>query len=342
MKKHQIGTVTPSTYVPLVRVLDPAEGNDNDRHADRFARIAWSTITEPGDRVAGRIIQALGAVGALRQLLYGIGPGDDQIVDQDWADAVERWKPRAGAHLENALRAAREAAKFGMKYVVPADTQWPAQLDDLGDQRPHGLWVRGNVVALDVPVTKLVAIVGARAATGYGEHVTVELAGGLVDRRVGIVSGGAYGIDGTAHRAALASQGLTIAVLAGGLDRFYPSGHEALLTRVVDRGAVVSELPPGASPTRWRFLLRNRIIAALAGGTIVVEAGWRSGSLNTAMHARTLGRPVGAVPGPVTSASSAGCHRLIREEGATCVTNADEVAQLVDPEYVSTRADIKL
>ncbi len=174
-----------------------------------------------------------------------------------------------------------------------------------------------------------IALVGARAATGYGEHVTIEAASGLVDRGFAIVSGAAYGIDGAAHRAALASQGTTVAVLAGGLDRFYPSGHEQLLGRIADRGVVVAEVPPGTTPTKWRFLLRNRLIAALSGATVVVEAGWRSGSLNTAGHAATLGRPIGAVPGPVTSAASAGCHRLLREFAAICVTTADEMAELV-------------
>lgn len=177
-----------------------------------------------------------------------------------------------------------------------------------------------------------IAIVGARAATGYGEHVTVEVSSGLVDRGFAIVSGGAYGIDGTAHRAALASRGITVAVLAGGLDRFYPAGHEQLLARIVDRGVVVAEVPPGTTPTRWRFLLRNRLIAALSNATVVVEAGWRSGSLNTANHAGTLGRPLGAVPGPVTSAASAGCHRLLRELAAICVTTADEMAELAGVE----------
>lgn len=156
----------------------------------------------------------------------------------------------------------------------------------------------------------------------------MEASAGLVDRGYTIVSGAAYGIDGMAHRAALASSGQTIAVLAGGVDRFYPSGHEALLTRIVEEGAVVSELPCGAAPTKWRFLQRNRLIAAMSQATIVLEAGWRSGSLNTAGHAAALGRPLGAVPGPVTSAASAGCHRLIREFDAVCVTNADEMAQL--------------
>jgi DNA processing protein len=132
-----------------------------------------------------------------------------------------------------------------------------------------------------------------------------------------------------AHRSALASGGNTIAFLAGGVDRFYPSGHDALLHRIVDNGAVISELPCGSSPTKWRFLQRNRLIAAASAATVVIEAGWRSGSLNTAGHAAALGRPLGVVPGPVTSASSAGCHRLLRETDAILVTNAAEMAELI-------------
>jgi len=156
----------------------------------------------------------------------------------------------------------------------------------------------------------------------------MEITAGLVERGHTIVSGAAYGIDGMAHRAALASAGRTVAYLAGGVDRFYPSGHDALLTRIVETGAVVSELPCGSAPTKWRFLMRNRLIAASTKATLVVEAGWRSGSLNIAGRAVALGRPLGAVPGPVTSAASAGCHRLVRECGAIVVTNADEAAEL--------------
>ena len=189
------------------------------------------------------------------------------------------------------------------------------------------MWVRGrpDALAWSVPT---IALVGARAATGYGEHVAMEASAGLVDRGFAIVSGGAYGIDGMAHRAALASDGTTIAFLAGGIDRFYPLGHESLLSRIAQTGAVVSELPCGAAPTKWRFLQRNRLIAAASQATVVLEAGIRSGSLNTAGHAAALGRPLGAVPGPVTSPASAGCHRLLREFDAVCVVDADQMAEL--------------
>ncbi len=180
-----------------------------------------------------------------------------------------------------------------------------------------------------------VALVGARAASAYGEHVAMELSAGLARCGVAVISGAAYGIDGAAHRAALAAGGVTVALLAGGVDRPYPAGHTALLDRIAASGAVVGEVPCGAAPTKWRFLQRNRLIAALADATVVVEAGQRSGSLNTAGHAAQLGRPLGAVPGPITSAASAGCHRLLREFDARCVTSADEVIELfADPSPV--------
>jgi DNA processing protein len=171
--------------------------------------------------------------------------------------------------------------------------------------------------------------VGARAATSYGEHVASELAAGLAQSEVTVVSGAAYGIDGAAHRAALASDGRTFAYLAGGCDRSYPTGHSDLLERIAASGAVISEVPCGAAPTKWRFLQRNRLIAAATDATIVVEAGLRSGSLNTAGHAAALGRPLGAVPGPVTSAASAGTHRLLREFDAVCITGAADARELV-------------
>jgi DNA processing protein len=301
---------------------------------ERFARAAWTVIAEPGDGDAGGLVAALGAERAWRMVAASAGSGViadaateaglDRPADV-WVDALKRWRPRHDP--APVVLALRQAARFGMRLLVPGDDAWPSAVDDLQRHAPPALWVRGDP-ALLARLGRSAAIVGARASTGYGDHVAIEVASGLVDRGFAIVSGGAYGIDGAAHRAALASRGVTVAVLAGGLDRFYPSGHEQLIGRIVERGAVIAEVPPGTAPTRWRFLQRNRIIAALSGATIVVEAGWRSGALNTASHAATLGRPIGAVPGPVTSATSAGCHRLLREGAAVCVTNADEIAEL--------------
>ncbi|MDF1478730.1 DNA-processing protein DprA [Leifsonia sp. H3M29-4] len=313
----------------LVRAIT-ARDLDRDAIEERFARATWTAIAEPGDRVAGRLIAVLGAPRALAAVVERWSPAElaaavNGLPETELDQAQQRWQPRLNS--SNALLALRQAARFGTRLRVPGDALWPDAMDDLGDHAPLALWTRGTDAALEA-IPRSMALVGARAATGYGEHITMEASAGLVDRGYAIVSGAAYGIDGMAHRAALASHGQTVAFLAGGVDRFYPTGHEALLTRIVEHGVVVSELPPGSAPTKWRFLQRNRLIAAAGRATIVLEAGWRSGSINTAGHANDLSRPVGAVPGPVTSAASAGCHRLIREHGATLVTTPEEMAEL--------------
>ncbi len=326
----------------LIRAI-AGEELDRDAILDRFARATWTGIAEPGDRVAGLVVEALGAADSLEGVVSRwpaaqwaaavSATGVDGIPESEFAEALARWSPRLKS--EPALLALRQAARYGARLLTPDVPEWPEGMSDLGLHAPLALWMRGTDAALDA-LSNSIALVGARAATGYGEHVTMEASAGLVDRGFAIVSGAAYGIDGMAHRAALASHGVTVAFLAGGVDRFYPSGHDALLTRMVAEGAVISELPPGQPPTRWRFLQRNRLIAAASQATIVLEAGWRSGSLNTAGHASEIGRPVGAVPGPVTSAASAGCHRLIRDYDATLVTNAEEMAELM-PGHESTR-----
>jgi len=326
--------VAENEAVPLLTAL-AGRDLDRDEQLELFARAAWSGIAEPGDRLAGVLVGQLGAVEALRTVLTAptvdglLGRlrdgGASDVQEQHVDDALARWRPRL--EMSATVHAMRQAARVGARLLVPADALWPAGVDDLDEHAPIALWVRGTDAAL-AAIPRSIALVGARAATGYGEHVTMEASAGLVDRGYAIVSGAAYGIDGMAHRAALASHGQTVAFLAGGVDRFYPSGHDALLTRIVAEGAVISELPCGQAPTKWRFLQRNRLIAAASRATVVLEAGWRSGSLNTAGHASTLGRPLGAVPGPVTSAASAGCHRLIRDFTAVCVTNPDEMAEL--------------
>lgn len=287
--------------------------------SERDARMAWSAIIEPGDQDVHNFCALSGGFAAgLAALREGRAPG------QAYDAPMARWGERLRA--ANPQRIRRDCLRHGIDAVIPGDPEWPARLEDLGEHRPVILYTRGDASLL--VHERLVALVGARAATGYGEHVAMEMSAQLTERGCTIVSGAAYGIDGMAHRATLAAEGKTIAVLAGGLDRFYPSGHDALLQRIVENGLIVGELPPGAPPTKWRFLQRNRLIAALSAATVVIEAGYRSGSLNTAGHALSLGRPVGAVPGPVTSAASAGCHRLIRDLGATLVTDTDEVMQL--------------
>ncbi|MCU1636937.1 MAG: dprA [Cryobacterium sp.] len=306
--------------------------------ATTFASAAWSCIAEPGDGTAGFLVGRLGASTALAAVIdpgmrarladalrdTGVDQRDDLAARID--QGLQRWRPRLRS--SDVIVALQQAERSATKLLLPGDGLWPAAVDDLGAHAPLVLWWRGVPAAFE-SLTLSIALVGARAASGYGEHVAMEVAAGLADRGFAIVSGAAYGIDGMAHRSALASRGLTVAFLAGGVDRFYPSGHDSLLARIAEVGAVVSELPCGSAPTKWRFLQRNRLIAASSRATVVLEAGWRSGSLNTAGHAAAMGRPLGAVPGPVTSPTSAGCHRLIREYGAVCVTNAAEMAELV-------------
>lgn len=307
-----------------------------------FARAAWTSIAEPGDGVAGAVVGILGAavaltavveswpadrlVGSLSAKVDENGAGDAAGLGAELQQALARWRPRLSS--VDVIRSLEQAQRTGTALLLPGDPLWPVGVDDLGRHAPHALWWRGRPEAV-AALRNSIALVGARAASGYGEHVALEAAAGLVDRGLAIVSGAAYGIDGMVHRSALASSGMTVAFLAGGVDRFYPSGHDALLTRIVEAGAVMSELPCGAPPTKWRFLQRNRLIAASSGATVVLEAGWRSGSLNTAGHAAALGRPLGAVPGPVTSPTSAGCHRLLRDYDAICVTSAAEMAELI-------------
>jgi DNA processing protein len=247
--------------------------------------------------------------------------------DLEYQTGMARWLPRHGAAEFAAVLA--QLTVHNIQTVIPGDDNWPGERFEsrLGETVPVILYVRGDAALLNQP-RNIVGLTGARAATGYGEHVAMELAAGLVDRGYVLATGAAYGIDGMVHRTVLASRGKTIAVLAGGVDRSYPSGHESLLERIADDGAVVSEMPPGASPTKWRFMSRNRIIVALADALVVVEAGFRSGSLNTASHASAMGVPLGAVPGPITSPASAGCHRLIRESGAACITSVGEIVEL--------------
>jgi len=221
------------------------------------------------------------------------------------------------------------AAAAGGRLICPGDGEWPVVLDDLRwvNRDCFGLWVIGNRSLADL-TERAVAMVGTRVATDYGVRVTSDIATGLADRGWTVVSGLAFGIDGAAHGAALAVGGLTVAVLACGVDVPYPEGHRALYERIAAEGLICSEHPPGASPQRPRFLVRNRVIAALGAGTVVVEAALRSGARSTAGHATALNRHLMVVPGPVTSATSAGCHALLRERpDAVVVTRAEDVIE---------------
>lgn len=296
---------------------------------DLTARAAWSIITEPGDTTAGAFTQALGHDAALanansdRNTLIA-ALTETGTSEEDAHTAATRWIPRTRTlHLEQVLE---DTHNKGITLIDPATIPG---LSDLGNAAPHIIWARGDIATLTRPLTDRIALVGARAASAYGENIAHEFASDLANREVTIVSGAAYGIDGNAHRGALAAGGTTIAWLAGGIDRPYPLGHSELINRIASHGVIASEVAPGTAPTKWRFLSRNRIIAAHSAATVIIEAGWRSGSLNTAGHASTLGRTLGAVPGPITSAASAGCHRLLREYDAQIVTSAHDAYELL-------------
>ncbi len=253
--------------------------------------------------------------------------------------ALEAWARRAAGHPDvDPARELAVATLAGMRLVCPGDDEWPAGLWDLDRLGPGGelaaplaLWVRGRL-SLAEAVTRAVGVVGSRAASSYGLHVAGELGFRLAEEGWTVVSGAAYGIDAAAHRGALTAPGPTVAVLACGADVPYPRSHDALLARVAEAGLIVSEAPPGGLPLRRRFLVRNRLIAALSAGTVVVEAGVRSGALSSARHARRIGRAVMGVPGPVTSGLSAGCHLILRQwPESVLVTNADEVIECVGP-----------
>ncbi|MDJ1372008.1 DNA-processing protein DprA [Gulosibacter molinativorax] len=318
----------------LAGILGPLVGTsaglDDETVMRTFARLTWNTVVEPGDADAGLLTELLGPevcfvladgqVDAVAGALSSLGSGAF-----DLAGTMARWAPRLD--LDRVLGLCRSATQLGLRFLPPESVAWPHQVDDLGPHAPQGLWLRGDVDAL-ARGRGSVAIVGSRASTPYGDRVAGDLAAEISARDIAVVSGGAYGIDAAAHRATLASTGNTIAVLAGGGDRLYPSGNRALLERICDEGVVITEAPVGQPPTRWRFLQRNRLISALAQAVVVVEAGARSGALNTANHAMHLGRPLGAVPGPVTSASSVGCHGLLRDQLARLVAHSNDLYEL--------------
>jgi DNA processing protein len=287
---------------------------------------AWaylSRVAEPPCAQLAALVRCVGPVEAADRIRRG-------LIDDDLArhTGARREIDRAAADLE--LLASR-----GGRLITPDSDEWPllafaafgaAEVRARGGP-PMVLWALGPE-RLDAVAQRAAAVVGTRASTAYGEQVTGDLAAGLAEHDVAVVSGGAYGIDGAAHRAALSGDGITAAVLAGGLDIPYPSGHSALLHRIAQHGLLFTEYPPGVRPARHRFLTRNRMVAAVAGAVVVVEAGLRSGAANTAAWARALGRVVAAVPGPVTSSASAGCHALLRN-GAELVTRAGDVVELV-------------
>lgn len=300
---------------------------------ERIARIALSMVAEPNDPTTGYVLARHGGVETLRLI-----ETDDEVPGLARADVL-MWRERLTTRVTpRVLDQIAQAERHGFGTLIPSDKEWPAGLNDLGERAPYLLWTRGAASFLTTPLSDRATITGSRAATSYGEHVAGELATGLADEERVVVSGGAYGIEGAAHKSVLAASGQTIAVSAGGLDRPYPAGHSELLGRIGDVGLLVSELPPGAAPTRHRFLARNRLLAALSGATVIPEAGPRSGSMTTVIAAHELGRGVGAVPGPVTSATSSGPNQLIRQGFAQLITEPSELLVLLDADEVPSRA----
>lgn len=291
---------------------------------ERTARMVLSMVVEPEDAVTGRLLATVGGVETLRLAesdspVPGLGDVDAQV-----------WRGHfAAPGIDSLDERLLQARRTGFGVLIPSDDEWPSSLGDLGERTPYVLWTRGASSFLARPLADLVTLTGARASTSYGEHVTGTLASDLVAAERIVVAGGAYGIEGAAHRAALATGGGTIAVLANGVDRAYPAGHSELLGRISDVGLLVSEVAPGATPTRHRFLARARLMAALSAATVVVEAGARSGSMKVAHNAQQLGRVVGAVPGPVTSATSVGPHCLLRSGEARLVADSTDLEQMI-------------
>jgi DNA processing protein len=299
---------------------------------EAYARAALTYLAEPTDRWLGQLIRVSSATAALDAIRTGSVPSGAGLPRGKGREAMraamERWRTRLPElPAPEEVTALRQS---GIRLVCPGDPEWPGQLADLGDDQPYALWLRGNA-DLRFSCLRSVAIVGARAATAYGSYVATEFAASVAARGLAVVSGGAFGVDAAAHRGALGADGVTVAVLACGLDMAYPAAHAELFDAIAAQGVLVSEWPPGRHVSRLRFLVRNRVIAALATGTLVVEAGQRSGAVNTARHARDLSRRLMAVPGPVTSELSAGCHQIIREWQGMLVTSAAEVIEHVSP-----------
>lgn len=238
-------------------------------------------------------------------------------------------------------------SRLGGRLVTPDDAEWPTEVLDsafgfaasgYSDHArsyqadavaPHALWVRG--ASLRQLCAQAVSLVGTRAASQYGKQAAQLVTAGLSDCGWTVVSGGALGIDTVVHTTALNRRGATMVVLACGIDRYYPARNTPMLQAIADsdNGAVVTEYPPGLAPQRHRFLTRNRLVAALSQGTVVVEAAWRSGALNTLSWAAAFGRVAMAIPGPITTPGSLGCHERIRNGQAQLVCSADEIRELV-------------
>ena len=277
---------------------------------DRIARVALSLLLMPGDERLITQVHTLGAPQTIESLCSGVGP--------------KQACQRIDLAIHQAKAVLDKAVQQGFRFIIPTDAKWPEQLNDLDNEMPIGLWVRGDADFASL-FQHAIAIVGSRASTAYGERIAAELGTLTSDHGYAVISGAAFGIDAAAHRGALGAGGQTVAVLASGVDVAYPSAHQGLIDRIATQGLVVSEVPPGTPPRKHYFLVRNRIIAALSQQTVVVEAAVRSGALSTAHWAQDLGRTVWGVSGPITSAASAGVHFEIQQGYMQLLASLDDI-----------------
>jgi DNA processing protein len=296
---------------------------------ERLARAVLTCVTDPGDPLIAAAARAAGAAATLNAIRSGTlsGPGCE-LTSPHRLQAVRRLRERLAQAPgpEEISQWLREGT--GIRLVCPGDREWPPGLDALGDAAPVALWVTGTA-DLRFSCLRSVTVTGARAATAYGSYLASEFGSCLAERGWTVIAGGAFGVDAAAHRGALGAGGVTVLVTAGGVNAPYPAAHADLFAQASAEGAVVSEVPPGSRVSRQRFVARSRVTAALSAGTLVIEAGERSGALAVARHARELGRPVMAVPGPVTSDQAAGCHQLVKSGHAAMVTSASDVHELL-------------
>ena len=330
--------VSKNRAIELVRpVLREADAGLPDQELlNRFALICFSNLIEPGDRVAKEFCRQFGDQGALEKIANWVinqkitsieeFGANTALRQSDLEAAIDRWRPRFSLQK---FRASLEwLGRLDCEIICESDSAWPKGLNSLEFHSPIILYSIGNK-SIDLDF-RGVALVGSRAISPYGRWVTKEFSEALVDSGRPVISGGAFGVDAIAHQSALSADGSTVAVMAGGLDQFYPAGNIQLIEQIGERGLVLAEVPPGFSPTKWRFLQRNRLIAAMSRATVVVEAGFRSGSINTANHAVALGREVGAVPGSIDSSTSAGCHELIRSGKASLVASPNHLLDMLE------------
>lgn len=294
------------------------------------ALTTWLSITEPGDMLAGHLREELGAERTIDMIAEhapvsawatALGYQPEQL-----QNSLEYWQHKYD--YDHVSRIIDQSQSLGFELIFPGHPHWPSSLNDLGPATPAGLWARGDASILE-SLQHSATIAGARAASSYGTETTAEIVEALANDSAAIVTGGSFGIEAQAIRTAICTRASTVTISAGGLDRSYPAAHEGLYENAAEHGAILSESPVGTTPHRWRFLQRNRLLAALSTGTIIPEAGQRSGAINTAAHASILGRALGAVPGPITSATSSGCHRIITEYSATLIAEPKEAVALI-------------